>query len=379
MKTILSIFFLLIFSFSFSNTIDDTSITITTIGNGATFEKARESALFSAITQVCGVYLSQDLKINNDEVVKEEITSITKGNIEKYSILSEVKIENGDCVSTLKVIVSVFKLKTYMESKGYKVEFNGAAFAMNVKLEKLNEEAEQKVVLKMSEYLDNIIQKSFDYEIKANNPEKQYDNLYKIPIFVTVKPNLNFANIPEFLTKTLEGISLQSGSGYPITIRYNGDYNKYLLRNSNSIKIIYNIILSFKSGLTNFVISDGIKNKTISNFSNNNNSQINDIIVEDNLRIAAFQRYKKYVIVPSLFDESGVFYLNDAYIENGFGGSVMIDKKGHNYFPNINRFTGVYLQFDNITNDDVAIIFKFEDLKSLAEISNIKEYSIRHK
>ena len=111
MKTILSIFLLLIFSFSFSNTIDDNSVTITTIGNGVTFEKARESALLSAITQVCGVYLSQDLKINNDEVVKEEITSITKGNIEKYSILSEVKIENGDCVSTLKVIVSVFKLK----------------------------------------------------------------------------------------------------------------------------------------------------------------------------------------------------------------------------------------------------------------------------
>ena len=57
----------------------------------------------------------------------------------------------------------------------------------------------------------------------------------------------------------------------------------------------------------------------------------------------------------------------------------MIDKKGHNYFPNISRFTGVYLQFDNITNDDVAIIFKFEDFKSLAEISIIKEYSIRHK
>ena len=89
------VFFLLIYYSSFSNIIDDNSVTITTIGNGTTFEKSRQSALLSAIAQVCGVYMSQELKIINDEVVKDEIISLTKGNIEKYDILSEVKMGNG--------------------------------------------------------------------------------------------------------------------------------------------------------------------------------------------------------------------------------------------------------------------------------------------
>jgi len=393
MKPILSIFFLLIFNFSFSNTIDDNSVTITTIGNGATFEKARESALFSAITQVCGVYLSQDVKISNDEVVKEEITSITKGNIEKYSILSEVKIDNDDCVSTLKVIVSVFNLKTYMESKGYKVDFNGAAFAMNMNLKILNEQAENKAITSMFFYLDKIAKNSFDFEINASDPisVNGSNSLWKIPLTINVKPNLNFKTIPEYLVNTLIGISLTEDEKnnyitlnknvYVVNIQKiknacNSNYHTFYLRNKKSAVDIAYFVLSFQDYLTNFEITDG-----------NNIIMANEKeIIKDNFMVCAelYDRaYVKETRRPYYFQgnpDRGLYDWTHGYfpglVHEGTPNNIYTRQFGTN--PYI-ALSGYVFQFNDISRNGNSIVIKINDIKSLDEIKRIKGYSVEKK
>ena len=313
MKTILSIFFLLIFNFSFSNTIDDNSVTITTIGNGATFEKARESALFSAITQVCGVYLSQDVKIINDEVVKEEITSITKGNIEKYSILSEVKIDNGDCVSTLKVIVSVTKLKSFVESKGFKVEFNGAAFAMNMKLKILNERAEIQCVQSLYNYLFEPLQLAYDYEIKTFDPVSvdNNNNNWKVSSKVFIVANKNMDVCATIHNETLKGISLDKSEMdsymsmkkkiYKYALVYNNKIIEFFFRSSKTIELLKAI--------------DFIKTKFIWNFAIIRNASViishEESSYEYGKNLATYPRYyEDHNDKNSFYNRSNEYYIS---------------------------------------------------------------------
>lgn len=236
-QKIVTFTFILFFNFLFSNITDDHSVTITTNGNGATLEKARESALLSAITQVCGVYLSQDSTIFNDQLIKDEITSITRGNIEKYSILSEVKIENGDYISTLKVTVSVFNLKTFVESKGYKVEFNGAAFAMNLKLKILNERAEVQCVQSLLNNLIEPLQLAFDYTINSKDPisVNNSNDLWEISSIVTIKANKNMEFCANLHNETLKAISLDESEieSYKLL---NKKIYKYAVMYGNTVK-----------------------------------------------------------------------------------------------------------------------------------------------
>jgi hypothetical protein len=400
MKKNLTFTILLIFNFAFSNTTDDNSVTITTIGNGTTFEKSRESALLSAISQVCGVYISQDSKIFNDQLIKDEIISITKGNIEKYSILSEVKIDNGDCVSTLKVIVSVFNLKTYMESKGYNVDFNGAAFAMNMNLKILNEQAESKAITSMIFYLDKIAENSFDFEINASDPVSTdgSNNSWKIPLTVYVKPNSGFKTIPEYLVNTLKGICLTEDEKnnylalnknlYVVNIQKmknscNSNYDTFYLRNEKSALEIATFILSFQERLTNFIISDG--NSSIQNY--------NDFkLIEDNFRIAANYWGGQFLSPKSIFSleksvststfrENQLTYFiarKSAVVDNsnGYFPGIYIKKPDNSTYLNLNGFV---FQFNEISYKNNAIILQMTDIKTLEEIKKVKEYTISRK
>ena len=72
------------------NTSDDVELVVT--GDGPTKEKATLSALRSALEQVYGTMVSSNTKILNDELVKDEIVSISTGIVKKYTYLSEKEV-----------------------------------------------------------------------------------------------------------------------------------------------------------------------------------------------------------------------------------------------------------------------------------------------
>ena len=56
-------------------------VTLVVTGEGATKEEATNNALRSAVEQAFGVFVSANTEILNDEIVKDEIASISSGNI----------------------------------------------------------------------------------------------------------------------------------------------------------------------------------------------------------------------------------------------------------------------------------------------------------
>ena len=271
MKKIVLIIGIITFLANVSFAQEDKTVTLTVSGQGKTQDEAKQNALRNAIEQAFGTFISSNTEILNDELVKDEIVSVSNGNIQKFEILSEVQIENGEWSTTLKAVVSVTKLTSFCESKGISVEFKGSLFAFNINQQILNEKNEIKAIEDVCQVIRNIADVSFDYSITASDPISldASNSKWRIPMYISVYKNSNFDNIPKILYSTLKGISLSLEEAknyvhlgknvYPISIASNeNDYSYILLRTDASISRLLEMLYYFNHSLQNFNISNGI-------------------------------------------------------------------------------------------------------------------------
>lgn len=113
---------------------------------GSSKEGAINNALRSAIEQSFGAFVSANTVLLNDELVKDEIVTVSSGTIKKYTELSDIALPNGLYAVSLKVLVSVLKLTEYAKSHGSSCELAGALIGANLKMERLYENNERTVI-----------------------------------------------------------------------------------------------------------------------------------------------------------------------------------------------------------------------------------------
>ena len=108
-------------------------IKITTSGSGITKETAIQEALRSALEQSYGSFLSSKTNIKNDELINDEIVSITNGDIHKYEIISEY-ILDGRYNVTVESEISLNQINTFKRQIGESAaKFDGALFGVKIK------------------------------------------------------------------------------------------------------------------------------------------------------------------------------------------------------------------------------------------------------
>ncbi len=184
-------------------------VTLTTIGEGSTRDEAVKSAWRSALEQAYGAFMSSSSISVDDELQKDEIVSITSGNIKNYKVLGEATREDGMIVTSCVVTVSLTKLLDYMQSTGAEVAFSGASFAANIQLEELNRKSEQKAIEHLIDALSNM-KGLCDYELKLNEPQVEGNRcVVKGKIFFMF--NAQSINFNILLYNTLSQLHTQNG------------------------------------------------------------------------------------------------------------------------------------------------------------------------
>ena len=219
------------------STSNDKTVTLTVSGTGKTLEEAKQIALRIAISQTFGAFISSKTELLNDNLITDQITSITNGNIQSFEIINEIQLPNGNWGTTIKAKVSINKLTSFVESKGIIAEIKGGLFALNIKQQILNEEGEEKAICDMVSLLNEPMQQAFDFDIKSSDP-KSIDTESKnwvVPLKVTVKTNKNIDIIANYFIKTLSALSLTNldvetykslnKSIYPVYAFYNNKQN----------------------------------------------------------------------------------------------------------------------------------------------------------
>ena len=182
-------------------------IVLVVSGTGATKEDATAVALRSAIEQAFGTFVSANTTILNDELVRDEIATITSGNIKSYKELACLQDEAGVYHVSVSALVSIGKLISYAQAHGSSAEFSGQTFMMNVKMRELNKQNEAEALANLIDQLQIMQNNLFDFEIQTKEP-RQKDDGWSVPVELTIRPNKNYVSFIDLLVSTLSSLSL---------------------------------------------------------------------------------------------------------------------------------------------------------------------------
>ena len=220
MKRLFLLFTVLITTVSFNaQSVDD--VTLVVNGSGTTKEDAIHTALRGAIEQAFGVFVSANTSIVNDELVKDEIATVTSGNVKSFKELESVALPNGNFAVTLQAVVSTQKLAAYAKSKGSSCEFAGATFGANLKLMELNQINTEKAFENLMVQLESLAPYIFDYSIELGQPAQMHRSQLKWSYYdgytcdinnAVVLGNVSEKNVEEFGT-------------LPVTLKINSNEN----------------------------------------------------------------------------------------------------------------------------------------------------------
>ena len=186
-----------------AQSIDD--VTLVVSGDGATKEEATHVALRSAIEQAYGVFVSANTEIVNDELVKDEIATVTSGNIKSYQELSATILPNGNHLVSLQVVVSTKKLATYAQSKGASCEFAGAPFGANLRLLELNKKNTAIAFDNLLKQCKAIAPYLVEMKLEVGNPTLNGP----LPVYVTLYSTPNMWGVSELIVSTLKALQIK--------------------------------------------------------------------------------------------------------------------------------------------------------------------------
>jgi hypothetical protein len=358
------------------STSDDKTVTLTVSGSGKTLEEAKQIALRIAISQTFGAFISSKTELLNDNLITDQITSITNGNIQSFEILNEIQLPNGNWGTTIKAKVSINKLTSFVESKGIIAEIKGGLFALNIKQQILNEEGEEKAICDMVSLLNEPMQQAFDFDIKSSDP-KSIDTESKnwvVPLKVTVKTNKNIDIIANYFIKTLSALSLTNldaetyknlnKSIYPVYAFYNNKQNTFYLRRSSSVKILETLISQWSFYTRLFVVDSGINEMTGLDIILNKNVNATIYNIED-----IKSKYDRKDIYVNKESDSG--YSEISIIKHNLESESM----KFYYFHENNKANS----FNFLNEGKVAAIYSWNDERNIAEIEKMTGYKVKPK
>lgn len=265
MKNIRPIIVLLALSLSFVIRMQAQDVTLISVGEGSSRELAIRNALVSAVEQTYGVYVSGDTHILDDELIRDEIVQIKRGNIKHYNILNEAKISDNLNSVTVEATVSSDNLLKFAKSKGAKCELAGRTFAANLALYKLNVSNGANAMNQLYNALGHIVPRMYDFKLKLGEPIVFNTDVY-VPVAVDCVLNDNYDTFLEMyhstnnsITASINSIPIQGNTTDPACSEIER-YRECILR----LPEIWIFGFGLKDNLGGFVIpyvlSSGVQN-----------------------------------------------------------------------------------------------------------------------
>lgn len=151
-------------------------------------------------------------------MVKDEIVTVTSGNIKSFEELNCSQVKGNDGVLyevTVQAEVSIDNLVTFAQNHGMSAELAGQTFAMNVKLEALNAANENEALSNLVIQLYKIAKQGlYDFKIDVKEPSME-NGLAVVEAYVLSIPNGNYKAYTELAKKTISSLSnMSSGNGF---------------------------------------------------------------------------------------------------------------------------------------------------------------------
>ena len=351
---------------------DNSILIIKVTGTGQTPQESINDGLRSAIQQSFSSYILSKNEIFDKNLISDEVISTSSGNIQKYIIISQFEIPNIGFVTNINVEVSIPKLSTFAQSKGFNVEIKGGLFAAKIKQQILNETSEINLISNTFGLIHELMQKSFDFKIQVKEPQSNssVSQNWKIPITIESISNDNINKVYNLLISSLDNISLSKiefedyknlgKEIFTIRIRRNNEIKEYYLRKAESLEILKNIELNWFFYTSNFVIDNNYEKIFIKN--------------RFYYYYDGYPYYKYQLGSKSITEGANIVSLSD---EDVF---LRYPKMYNIFFDNNQNLTSEYLKHNlnlDVVNSNIKCsTIDFYDFKSLELLEKINEYKV---
>ena len=374
----------------------DKTVILVVNGQGNTPEEAEKNALRSAIEQAFGAFISSKTEVLNDNLVMDQIVTVANGNIQKYEKISEIKLSNGNYATSLRVTVSVDKLRSFVQSKGISVEFNGGAFAMNMAMQEMYKENELIAWKNTETIIHQLIPSCFNYQLEISDPF--YTNgKYKVDLVISAVMNNNYKTVIDVLSKYLVSVSMSKmdadnykSSGHEIYKLAINDKIVYLRNETVTFELLSLPWYFVKICATNFTITNGYN-------SNYSLSEFHEQPFYKGLKVTPreFDAYTEYGYVyyqdrmpwviqytseKSLLEKQNKRYTPGVIIQDYDDQSILeSDLTPYNLQEKFSEHQPEYvfdLGYADIENMSKFLFFRLTELRDINEIKNTKEYKI---
>lgn len=254
------------------------SIKIKASGSGSTEREAIRSAQRNALEETLGVFVSSNTSIRNDDIISDEISSISNGEILKSKVLNSMKISENQYYVVLEVTVTESDISNYFTAnKNNSISFQGELFSNNIKQFQLNKSSELRSIKNLIEAAQRYLGEIVDYEPTwSEKPQYVNDDLFKYTVDVKGKTNLNIINLSNLFVNSLQKIGVDNKEkkrldSYNIPL-YSFDkiyfgktgIQKFLFRNRQSIELIESFSRQIENSYSSFSL---LINNRPSNYS----------------------------------------------------------------------------------------------------------------
>lgn len=205
--SILSIALLLILG-SFQAWADDKVQTVESVGTGLTKGQAKADAIRSAVQKVVGGFVSSDLIMKNDEIIKDEVLMFSAGYVDKVVVVSE-NVSSGNTYKVrLKVDVVSQRVQKKLE------ELNIATTSIDTQslfaeaLTKMDQRDNTQALFK--KVLNNFYERAFVTEV-VGTPKIAIGNGDDVLLYIMVKASYD-KNYAAELKSTIIGATTSSSA-----------------------------------------------------------------------------------------------------------------------------------------------------------------------
>ncbi len=360
----------------YTHLLNGQSLTIDAKGFGSSCKEAKNDALRNAINTAYGSVIYSKTEISNDNLVSDDITMLTSGNVMNYEVIEDC-IERGNLFSTLlKVTVSQTELKKFIEGKGKSISISGELLKQKTDQEINAKNIETSILENLLMQLQDLVKDPFDYEISIGQITIKDGKYCSLPAEITIKTNLNFLNAYIKLAKEIEKLSINKSDcifrtetlkeiNHPITIN-NKDY---FFRSNKSINLLKQFYESILLKMDDYIVVDDCLNELFIKVSSSSVKLDENIFFPDPDFISKIVSGSYTATIEEIGSLNRINIFAASKLNSYKNGRLLSDDLSIMKYSETNP-----LEFESLKNN---LIGKFEDLTKKEDKGIIKfDYSI---
>ena len=176
-------------------------------GYGNTENEALLNAETRAVRLVLGSFVTRKKEIDGitERIINDKIQEIITGTIKNTKIISKF---DGKKI-TIECTISSSEILSFCKNNGIETTMDGKGMFNEISKNSNNKDGEIAALSNLESELKGILAKSFDFEIKVNDPQDNGDGTFNFTIEIMVYTNSNIKIIKDEIAKYFNEISIK--------------------------------------------------------------------------------------------------------------------------------------------------------------------------